>query len=65
MRNGTWKLVSFFIDQTPRLYDVSTDIYEVHDVASQYPAVAAAMEAFAVSAHVDSPIFPKVNCKSS
>ena len=65
VRNGTWKLVSFFVDQAPRLYDLASDIYEVHNVANANPDVVAAMEAFAKAAHVDSPIFPVANCVAS
>jgi uncharacterized sulfatase len=65
VRNGTFKLVSFFADQAPRLYDLATDVYEVHDLAAAQPDVAAAMEAWAKSQHVDSAIFPVANCRSS
>ena len=65
VRNDTWKLVSFFVDQAPRLYDLSADVYEVNDVAAANPAVAAALEAWAKAQHVDSAIFPVVDCTSS
>lgn len=65
VRNGTWKLVSFFVDQAPRLYDLSADIYEVHDVAAANPDVVARMQAFAVAQHVDSAVFPVQHCRAS
>ena len=65
VRMGQWKAVSFFVDQPLRLYDLSTDIYEVHDLAAQYPDIVSKMEAIAEASHVDSPDFPVQNCHAS
>jgi len=65
VRMGKWKAVSFFEDQALRLYDLTTDIYEVHDVSADYPDVVKQIEAFAAAAHVDSAVFPIKNCTPS
>ena len=63
--NGTMKLVSFFEDQAPRLYNLSEDVYETHDIAANYSALVAAMSAYATAQHVDSTVFPVANCLAS
>jgi arylsulfatase A-like enzyme len=65
VRNGTWKAVSFFKDTPFALYDLSSDLGETTDLAKKHPDIVAALEAFAVAAHVDNPNFPVKNCVSS
>ena len=65
VRNGTWKAVSFALEQPFELYDLSVDLGESNDVAALYPEVVAAMVAFANASHVDNPYFPVVNCVPS
>ncbi len=63
--NGTMKLVSFFEDQAPRLYDLAADVYETHDISAANAAMVAAMSAYATAQHVDSAVFPVADCRSS
>jgi arylsulfatase A len=65
VRRGPWKAVSFFADQPLRLYNLTEDVYEVHDRAAEFPDVVAELAAFAAAAHVDSADFPVANCKPS
>ena len=65
VRWGNWKAVSFFIDQPLRLYNLTSDVYEVHDVSAAFPDVMANITAFATSAHVNSTDFPILNCTPS
>jgi arylsulfatase A len=65
VRNGTWKAVSFYVNQTFELYDLSVDIGETTDVSAQHPDIIAAFDAFAKASHVNSPIFPVENCVGS
>ena len=64
-RNSTWKIVSFFEDQEPRLYDLDNDVYEVNDLAAEHPDIVASLSAWAKAQHVDSEIFPVKNCVPS
>ena len=65
VRLGDWKAVSFFADQPLRLYNLSADIYEVHDLAGAHPDVVAQLAAIAKAQHVDSADFPVDNCTPS
>lgn len=44
IRQGTWKL---FLTEPPKLYNLSQDIEELHDVSSKYPKRVTAMRALA------------------
>ena len=65
MINGTMKAVSFFEDQPLRLYNLSADVYETHDLAAAQPDVVAALAAWGAAQHTDSPFFPVADCTPS
>ena len=65
VRRGPWKAVSFFADQALRLYNLESDVYEVHDVAASHPDIVAELAAYAKAAHVDSAAFPVDNSSPS
>ena len=65
LRNESLKIVSFFEDQAPRLYNLTEDVYEVHDIAGKHPHIVAEMLAAAKAAHRDSPTFPIKDCVGS
>lgn len=62
IRKGDWKAVSFFLNSPFELYNITADLGETNNLAAAYPAVVAELSALAKQAHVDSPIFPQVNC---
>ena len=55
VRMGDWKLV--VVKGEPRLYDLSTDVHEDNDIASQHPDIVEKMKAIIVSEHVENPLF--------
>ena len=62
VRMGNWKAVKLNIDKTPQgeteLYDLSTDIGELNNVASANPAIVKKMETIMKQAHTPSEVFP-------
>lgn len=70
IRNDTgttmWKAVSFFIDQPLRLYNLTADPYEVHDLSAVYPDVVKRLDDYFWTQHWDNPNFPaSKNCTGS
>jgi hypothetical protein len=60
------KAVSFFSDQPLRLYNLTADEYEVHDLAAELPGVVQALADWGDAQHVEQPDFPSgVDCISS
>jgi arylsulfatase A-like enzyme len=47
MRRGKWKMIYAFVDETVELYNIENDISEEHNLVSQYPELAAEMQAAA------------------
>ena len=50
LRQGKWKLIAYATAASPKafppqLFDISTDVWEMHNVADQNPAVVASMDA--------------------
>ena len=62
VRMGSWKAVKLNIDKTPRgeteLYDLSTDVGEIKNVASSNPEIVKKMEEIMKQAHIPSSDFP-------
>ena len=54
-RVGPWKAVRPRADAAVELYDLASDLGEAHDVAAEYPAEVASMEAIFADAHVARP----------
>lgn len=59
LRQGKWKLIAYATAASPeafppQLFDISTDIWEMHNVAEQNPAVVASMDAV-LRAQIDYP----------
>ena len=56
VRQGDWKMV---VERgKPRLYNLSTDLHEDHDIAAQHPDVVRALIDIIYQQHTDSPLFP-------
>ena len=55
VRMGDWKMVSK--DGKPHLYDLSKDVHEDNDIASQHPDIVKKMVEIAHSQHTESPYF--------
>lgn len=55
VRMGDWKMV--VVQGVPRLYDLSVDIHEDHDVSSEHPDIVRRLVDIVRSEHVDSPLF--------
>ena len=55
VRMGDWKMVSK--GGTPHLYDLSKDVHEDNDIASQHPDIVKKMVEIAHSQHTESPYF--------
>ena len=56
VRQGDWKMV---VERgKPRLYNLSTDLHEDHDIAAQHPDVVRALIDIIYKQHTDSPLFP-------
>ena len=56
VRMGQWKLV---VERGRcRLYDLTTDLHEDHDVADQHPDIVARMKEFIRRDHTPSALFP-------
>jgi len=62
VRMGNWKAVKRNIDMTPQgsteLYDLTSDIGETTDIASQHPEIVKRMEEIMKEAHTPSETFP-------
>jgi arylsulfatase A len=61
VRSGKWKIIRSGVDvgDPPyELYDLSRDIGEKHDVASEHQAIVARLTTYAVEAHTPSKLFP-------
>jgi arylsulfatase len=61
IRAGNWKVVRRDINQGDEpfeLYDLSTDIAEQHDVATDHPEIIRRLTAHAAAAHAPSNVFP-------
>ena len=56
LRMGDWKLV--VVKGVPRLYDLSKDVHEDHDVAKKHPRLVKEMVGIIRAQHVESPLFP-------
>lgn len=57
VRMGNWKGICKPFRGPVRLYDITTDIAEEHDVAAQHPDVVKQVEAAMQEAHVPSPLW--------
>lgn len=57
VRMGRWKGICKPFHGSVRLYDITTDIAEEHDVAGQHPEVVKQVEAAMQAAHVPSPLW--------
>jgi arylsulfatase A-like enzyme len=57
IRKGKWKAVRLRADGPVELYDLHADPQEAHDVAAQFPAVVAEMEAAFVALRTPHPIW--------
>lgn len=57
VRMGNWKGICKPFRGPVRLYDITTDIAEEHDVAAQHPDIVKQIEAAMQSAHVPSPLW--------
>lgn len=57
IRKGKWKAVRLRADGPVELYDLRADPQEAHDVAAQFPAVVAEMEAAFVALRAPHPIW--------
>lgn len=55
VRRGDWKLV--VVKGKPRLYNLTTDIHEDHDVASEHPDIVSQLVDIIKKEHTDSPTF--------
>ena len=56
VRQGDWKMV---VERgKPRLYNLSIDLHEDHDIAAQHPDVVRALIDIIYKQHTDSPLFP-------
>ncbi len=55
IRAGDWKLIQQPMDSALRLYDLSKDLGEEHDVAAQHPDVAARLTALMKAAYTPHP----------
>jgi arylsulfatase A-like enzyme len=62
VRVGDWKAVSFFVNESMALYNVTADIGETTDLSQQYPEVVQQLTALAASQHNDSIHFPVSPC---
>lgn len=62
VRKGKWKAVKYDIFKQPgkmlELYDLSNDIGEQNDIATQHPEVVKEMEEILSSARIESTVFP-------
>lgn len=58
VRHGNWKAVRYGVKQPLELYDVSKDIGERNNVASQHPDVVRRIEAYLATARTESPDYP-------
>ena len=62
VRMGSWKAVKRNVDKVPQgsveLYDLSDDIGETNDVASEHPDIVKRMEEIMKEAHTPSQVFP-------
>jgi arylsulfatase A len=62
LRMGNWKAVKCDVSKIPQgtteLYDLSTDIGETTDIASQHPEIVKKMEEIMKEAHTPSEVFP-------
>lgn len=56
VRKGDWKMV--VIKGVPRLYDLSVDLHEDHDIAAQHPDIVKQMIDIIYQEHVDSSTYP-------
>ena len=56
LRMGDWKLV--VVKGVPRLYDLSKDVHEDHDVAKKHPRLVKEMVGIIRAQRVESPLFP-------
>lgn len=56
VRKGDWKMV--VIKGVPRLYDLSVDLHEDHDIAAQHPDIVKQMIDIIYHEHVDSSTYP-------
>ena len=45
VRRGEWKLVHQFFDERPRLYNITKDIGEQHDLSSKHPGIVDELQA--------------------
>lgn len=65
LRQGQWKIVSFEKDGPYRLYDLSNDLGEQHDLAADHPDIVDRLAKLAQAEHVESKLFPSTNCHPS
>ena len=65
VRKGDWKAVSFSASEPFQLYNITADIGEENDLASQFPDVVAELDAIAKAEHTPSVLFPVKDCRSS
>lgn len=63
VRMGNWKLV--VAKGVPRLYNLSTDLHEDHDIASQHPDIVQQMVEIIYREHRESPDYPVTMPKRS
>jgi len=57
VRMGKWKAVRFGTKEPLELYDLSVDIHEDTNIATQHPEIIAKIEAYLKQARVESPIW--------
>eukprot|EP00026_Physarum_polycephalum_P008122 Phypoly_transcript_08200.p2 GENE.Phypoly_transcript_08200~~Phypoly_transcript_08200.p2 ORF type:complete len:254 (+),score=40.69 Phypoly_transcript_08200:691-1452(+) len=64
VRSGDWKGVRWCLDCPIELYNVTEDIGEQNNVASEFPSVVSSLTTIFTEAHVESKIFPSNPCNA-
>jgi arylsulfatase A-like enzyme len=62
VRMGSWKAVRPWNGKL-RLYDLSTDLAEAHDIAAEHPDIVAKIEAYLATARTESDVWPMKEAK--
>jgi len=66
VRKDNWKAVTLSLSSPLQLYDLSNDIHEDNNVASDHPDIVSELNAIAKQAHTNDNNFPKIEpCLSS
>jgi len=58
VRKGEWKAVSFELNESFELYNITSDIHEDNNVAKKYPEIVQQLTTIAKEAHTDDPNWP-------